>query len=310
MIIIERKLQKIIEKYLIFLKIEKRLTKNTIISYQNDLNSFIKLISQIIDQELTTKNIEKISLNNFRQWIILLKERKFSSSSIIRSTSSVKNFFLFLENKYQIINPNIKNLKSLKSEKTLPRAIDKIDIDSIITSIKEFNKYEWCNKRDLALLTLIYGAGLRISESLNITKKNIINQNNLYIIGKGGKERIIPILPIIQDRIRDYLNYCPFDIKENEEIFKGVRGGRYHATLFQKLIQNIRNYLNLPANTTPHSLRHSFATHLLESGGDLRSIQELLGHKSLSTTRRYSKVDKNRLFKIYEQAHPRNEGSE
>lgn len=306
MIIIEQKLQKIIEKYLTFLKIEKRLAKNTVIAYQNDLNSFIQLMSEIMGQKITTTNIEKISLNNFRQWIILLKEHDFSSSSIIRATSSIKNFFLFLENRHQIINTNIKNLKSIKSEKTLPRAIDKIDIDSIIISIKEFNKYEWCNKRDLALLTLIYGAGLRISESLNITKKNIINQNNLYIVGKGGKERIIPILPIIKDRIKDYLEYCPFDIKENEEIFKGIRGGKYHAALFQKLIQNIRNYLNLPGNTTPHSLRHSFATHLLESGGDLRSIQELLGHKSLSTTRRYSKIDKNRLFKIYEKAHPRN----
>ena len=298
MLKIDQELQKITKKFLNFLKIEKRLAENSIISYQNDLNSFFSLIAKITLKEINIKILENLTLNQFREWIILRKEKEFSTSSTIRATSTVKNFFLFLERKYQIKNPNIKNLKTLKSEKTVPRAIDKIDIDSIISSIKEFNKYDWCNKRDLALLTLIYGCGLRISEALNITKKDILNQDILYIIGKGGKERIIPILPIITKRINDYLAHCPFDIYSNEALFRGIRGGKYHATLFQKLIQNIRNYLNLPENTTPHSLRHSFATHLLESGGDLRSIQELLGHQSLSTTRRYSKVDKNRLFKI------------
>jgi len=306
MLKIDQELQKITKKFLNFLKIEKRLAENSIISYQNDLNSFFSLIAKITLKEINIKILENLTLNQFREWIILRKEKEFSTSSTIRATSTVKNFFLFLERKYQIKNPNIKNLKTLKSEKTVPRAIDKIDIDSIISSIKEFNKYDWCNKRDLALLTLIYGCGLRISEALNITKKDILNQDNLYIIGKGGKERIIPILPIITKRINDYLAHCPFDIYSNEALFRGIRGGKYHATLFQKLIQNIRNYLNLPENTTPHSLRHSFATHLLESGGDLRSIQELLGHQSISTTRRYSKVDKNRLFKIYEEVHPRN----
>ncbi len=264
------------------------------------------MISNIIGKKINIKDLENISLNQFREWIILRKEKKFSTNSTIRATSSIKNFFLFLERRYQIKNYNIKNLKSLKSEKTIPRSIDKIDIDSIIASIVEFNKYEWCNKRDLALLTLIYGCGLRISEGLNITKKDILYQENLYVIGKGGKERIIPILPIIKEKINDYLTHCPFEINQDDAIFRGARGGKYHATLFQKLIQNIRNYLYLPSNVTPHSLRHSFATHLLESGGDLRSIQELLGHESLSTTRRYSKVDKNRLFKVYEDAHPRN----
>jgi len=306
MISIDSELQKITLKFLNFLKIEKRLSKNTLISYQNDLNSFFSLISEICKNTINCPILENLTLNEFRSWIILRKKKEYSSSSTIRATSTIKNFFLFLDQKYQIKNPNIKNLKTLKSEKTVPRAIDKIDIDSIISSIKEFNRYEWCNKRDLSLLTLIYGCGLRISEALNVTKKDILNQDNLYVIGKGGKERIIPILPIIQERINDYLSHCPFKIYPNEAIFRGIRGGKYHATLFQKLFQNIRNYLNLPENTTPHSLRHSFATHLLESGGDLRTIQELLGHKSLSTTRRYSKIDKNRLFKIYEKSHPRN----
>lgn len=299
-------LQEIIDNFLNFLKIEKRLAENSIKSYENDLKSFITIISKITNTNLITSDLENLTLNDFRNWILWRKEHDFSDNSTIRATSTIKNFFLFIEAKYQIKNPNINNLKSLKTAKTLPRSIDKIDINSIIESIAAFNKYEWCCKRDLALLTLIYGAGLRISESLNISKKDISQQDNLWIKGKGNKERLIPILPIIKNRINDYLKSCPFDINDKEPLFKGIRGKKYHPTLFQKLIQNIRNYLNLPDNVTPHSFRHSFATHLLESGGDLRSIQELLGHKSLSTTKRYSKIDKNRLFNIYKNCHPRN----
>jgi integrase/recombinase XerC len=170
--------------------------------------------------------------------------------------------------------------------------------------LKGFNKEHWCYLRDLALLTLIYGCGLRISEALAVTKDDL-HDDYLKVLGKGSKERILPMLKIVKERIDDYLKNCPYGFASSNPIFLGARGGNYHPTLFQALIRRIRKSLQLPDSVTPHAFRHSFATHLLESGGDLRSIQELLGHSSLSTTQRYTKVDKKRLLDVYANLHPR-----
>jgi integrase/recombinase XerC len=212
----------------------------------------------------------------------------------------LRSFFKFLNRHQFIANGEISKVKTPKLAKPIPKAIDKIDIDSITDLIKEFSKTDWTIKRDLALLTLIYGSGLRISEALSITSNHLDGSGVLIITGKGGKQRMVPILPITKQKIDEYLAIMPHKINGNDPIFLGLRGKKYQPASFEKLIQNIREYLSLPSTITPHSFRHSFATHLLENGGDLRTIQELLGHSSLSTTQRYTKVDKKRLLEVYQ----------
>jgi integrase/recombinase XerC len=296
----------IINDFLLYLASEKRYSKNTIISYKTDLSSFTKFLSSYHEKITDLSAFDNLTVQDIRAFLANRNLKDLSNRSNARAVSVLRSFFKYLNNNDKTKNNIVKNIKSPKIIKSLPKSVDAIDIEKIMKLLKNFNKYNWCYKRDLALLTLIYGCGLRISESLSITKTNLQNKDFLIITGKGSKERMIPILKIVKKRINDYLNECPYGIAPNETIFLGVRGGKYHPTLFQELIRKIRKSLNLPENITPHAFRHSFATHLLENGADLRSIQELLGHSSLSTTQIYTKVDKKRLLDIYSQKHIRN----
>ena len=194
-----------------------------------------------------------------------------------------------------VINGEFERIKTPKIGKYLPKAVDEVDINKIISAINDLKKPEWEKKRDLALTTLIYGCGLRISEALSLRKLDLLSGDSLILKGKGGKERMVPILPIIQKRVKDYLDLCPHKVENKDLVFLGTKGGLYHGRTFRKLLSDLRRVLNLSETITPHAFRHSFATHLLESGGDLRMIQDLLGHSSLSTTQRYIKVDRDRL---------------
>jgi integrase/recombinase XerC len=297
-LIANQELKSLIDDFLNYLSLEKRYSPNTIIAYQTDILYFLKFLKE---KDLITKSdLENLTIHNFRSWLAFRRQENFSNSSTARAFSSIKNFFRFLSENKIIKNLAIENVKTPKLSKPLPKSVDKIDIDEISKAIAEFSKEGWIFKRDLALLTLIYGCGLRISEALNITKNHFSENQMLKIKGKGGKERMVPVLQVVRQRIDDYLQAVPHQIKGDEAIFLGLRGKKYQAALFEKLIQKIRQYLDLPESVTPHAFRHSFATHLLESGGDLRTIQELLGHSSLSTTQRYTKIDKKRLLDVYE----------
>ncbi len=172
-------------------------------------------------------------------------------------------------------------------------------------SAAEFTREGWQKKRDTALLVLIYGCGLRLSEALGLSRGEAPSGEALTVTGKGGKTRQLPVLPAVHEAIADYLAACPYAAGGEHPLFVGARGGPLHPRLVQKQMEALRGYLGLPATATPHALRHSFATHLLGAGGDLRAIQELLGHASLSTTQRYTSVDTERLLAIYDDAHPR-----
>ncbi|MFT7098730.1 MAG: integrase/recombinase XerC [Rickettsiales bacterium] len=288
-----------VSDFLIYLSAEKRSSIHTIKSYQNDISYFFLFFKNHSNSLITKTVLENLTLQDFRSWLSYRHEKDLSNSSTARSISCLRSFFKFMNRHQIVINHAIENLKTPKLKKPIPKAIDKIDIDSIISLVGEFSKTEWSKKRDLALLTLIYGSGLRISEALSLTK-NHLNEGFVVMTGKGNKQRLVPILPIVSQRIDDYLAILPHKIGNDDPIFLGLRGKKYQAASFEKLVQNIREFLNLPNSVTPHAFRHSFATHLLESGADLRTIQELLGHSSLSTTQRYTKIDKKRLLEVYE----------
>ncbi len=298
-IVTNEEVKNLVDDFLVYLTNEKRCSDHTIVSYHTDIFYFFSFLKNNSNYLVDKKKLESLPIQDFRSWLVFRKEQNFSNSSTARAISCLKSFFKFLSRHKIITNQAIENLKTPKLGKPVPKAVDKIDIDAIINLIGEFSKEIWLQKRDLALLTLIYGSGLRISEALSLTKSHLNNNGVVIITGKGNKQRMVPILPIIQNRIDEYLAILPHKINNNEPIFLGLRGKKYHPAMFEKLIQHIREFLNLPNTITPHSFRHSFATHLLESGGDLRTIQELLGHSSLSTTQRYTKIDKRRLLEVY-----------
>jgi integrase/recombinase XerC len=301
----DNKAQNLTEEFLVFLASQRRASNHTLIAYRTDIGYFFAFLQERFNALVSVEILEKLTIHDFRSWLAKRSNEEFSFTSTVRALSCLRSFFAYLNGNKKISNNVIKDLKRPKTAKSIFKAVDEIDIKAIMKLVKQFNKEEWCFKRDLALLTLIYGAGLRISEALSVTKNHLINSDSLIITGKGNKQRMVPMLAIIKDRIDDYLAACPYQLDFDQPIFLGSRGKKYQATLFQKLISQIRKYLQLPDTVTPHAFRHSFATHLLEAGGDLRVIQELLGHVSLSTTQRYTKIDKKRLFEIYKKTHPR-----
>ena len=175
----------------------------------------------------------------------------------------------------------------------------------MINTIGDNARIDWIGARDTAVVTLLYGCGLRISEALGLTGAAHPMPDILRVKGKGGKERLIPVLPAARDAVAKYASLCPFDLSATDALFRGARGGPLNARLIALVMEKTRAQMGLPATATPHALRHSFATHLLAAGGDLRAIQELLGHASLSTTQAYTSVDAARLMEVYDRAHPR-----
>jgi len=298
-IITNEEVRDLVDDFLVYLASEKRCSDHTIVSYHTDIFYFFSFLKNHSNTLVDKAKLESVTIQDFRSWLVFRKEQNFSNTSTARAISCLKSLFKFFNRHKIIANKEIENIKPPKLGKPIPKAVDKIDIDSIVDLIGEFSKEEWLKKRDLALLTLIYGSGMRISEALSLTKNHLNNNGVVVITGKGNKQRMIPLLPIVEKRIDEYLAALPHQINNNEPIFLGLRGKKYQAAAFEKLIQNIREFLSLPDTISPHSFRHSFATHLLEAGGDLRTIQELLGHSSLSTTQRYTKIDKKRLLEVY-----------
>ncbi len=293
----------LIEKFLRFIEVERGYSWNTIESYRTDIFYFVDFLfrekSGLVDKE----KFESLTLHDFRKWLSSRLDNHTNTSNA-RAIASLRSFFRFLNQNNLLQNKEITKIKTPKIAKPIPKAVDEIDIKKIITTIHEIRKSEWQAKRDVALLTLIYGCGLRISESLSVSRRSLESPQMLIVTGKGKKQRMIPLLPVIKEKISEYLAVCPFkelvDKNPTQVIFFSPKGKVYTRRDFNGLIQKIRRKLNLSENITPHSFRHSFATHLLEAGGDLRSIQELLGHENLSTTQHYTKVDKSRLLSVYE----------
>jgi integrase/recombinase XerC len=289
----------LIGKFLRFLEVEKKYSNHTLNSYRTDIFYFVDFIYRDKGQIVGKSNLESLTIHDFRKW---LSERLSNhvNSSNARALAALRSFFAFLNRNNFLKNSEIKKIKTPKIAKAIPKSVDQIDIEKIFAEIAKIQKIEWQFKRDRALLSLVYGCGLRISEALAVSKKSLENSQTLIVTGKGKKQRMVPLLQVVKNRIDEYLSACPFKLLYDQPIFLSLKGASYTRRDFSGLILKVRKNLNLADTITPHAFRHSFATHLLEAGGDLRTIQELLGHENLSTTQRYTKIDKTRLLSVYE----------
>ena len=282
----------------------KKLSQNSVISYKNDLSKFFMFFQDYIEKNIGLKEIESIKISEFRSFLTYRRNSEISSNSIARNISALKSFFRFLIKNNKIKESSVFNLKSPKLKKSLPRPINVDLAIQVIKQAEEIEDEKWIGLRNKAILILLYGCGLRISEALSLNYDDVQNEDHILIKGKGEKERIVPMMPYIKKGIENYLEACPKEIISGEALFIGKRFSRLSPRIIQYALEKIRTALSLPETATPHALRHSFATHLLDSGGDLRTIQELLGHSSLSTTQKYTKVETSKLLDIYKKSHP------
>lgn len=282
----------------------RNLSDNTLISYKNDIEKFLIFSKDHFGGNLSIRDLDSMQISDFRSFLSFLRNRGIGNTSIARMISSLKSFFNFLVKNEKIKNSTIQSLKSPKAKKSLPRPIS---ADLAIEAIKysqEIEKEKWVGLRNKSILMLLYGCGLRISEALNLNYDDINENEYLVIRGKGNKERLVPLMEFIKREIKEYIKECPKGFENGDPLFLGKRMNRLSPRIIQYTLEKIRHNLSLPETATPHALRHSFATHLLDSGGDLRTIQELLGHSSLSTTQRYTKVETERLYEAYSKTHP------
>ena len=289
----------IIEPWIKHLEMMRGFGINTLSAYKRDVLDFLKFCNN--------EKYDFLSPNKhvIREYLFNLSKRKLSRPTVARRISSLKNFFKFLL-KDKIISPlDVSIFKSPKLKRSFPKSIDSNLVTKALFSLIDKKNDVWINLRDRAVMLLLYGAGLRISEALSLKKKDAPRGDWLRVLGKGNKHRDVPLLPIICDGVKDYLDLCPFDVQEESPLFLGKRGGALSPRIIQRRVENLRYELGLPSHTTPHALRHAFATHLLSEGADLRAIQQLLGHSSLSTTQRYTDVNEAELLSLHKAIHPR-----
>ena len=280
-------------------------SSNTLVAYRRDVLDFLSFLTIHSGNKNGASQLDSIDQVSMRSWIAENRRSGKTSRSIARQLSSVKSFYKWFAKRRGIDPTMVLITKAPKFQKKLPRALSKEAAKEISQSIDLTDNEPWVIARDTAVILLLYGCGLRISEALSLKYSEMPLTDTLKIQGKGDKFRIIPILQIAREAVENYLNTLPFTLNGNDNIFRGVRGGNLNSRSIQLVMKLIREKLGIASNATPHSLRHSFATHLLTSGADLRSIQELLGHSSLSTTQIYTSVDSSRLMDVYSKTHPK-----
>jgi len=278
---------------------------NTITAYQGDVGEFLSFMTLHHGAPQGLAALERISVADMRAWMAQARAGGVGARSLARKLSAVKSFYRWLAEREGFEPTAVLSTRSPKFQKKLPRPLTEDAARAMIDTVELQSATGWVAARDVAVVTLLYGCGLRISEALGLTGADTPLPNVLRIVGKGGKERIIPVLPAAREAVDTYVRLCPYPTRPDDPLFRGVRGGPLYARSIQGAMAQARMQLGLPASATPHAMRHSFATHLLAAGGDLRAIQELLGHASLSTTQAYTAVDSARLMEVYNRAHPK-----
>ena len=283
---------------------ERRLSANTLEAYRQDVFSFLHFAAGHKGSEVSHRTLSAMEIGDFRAWLSHLAAQAHVAQSRARALSALRNFYKFLDRRGTLHNAAIATIKSPKLPQSLPRPLTETDAGRLLVEAGNTDE-AWLGLRDRALLTLLYGSGLRISEALGLAQRDIAQDGMLRVTGKGNKQRLVPLLPITTAAIHAYVAACPYKIANDWPLFLGAKGERLNAGVAQRRMRELRRLLQLPDTATPHALRHSFATHLLANGGELRAIQELLGHASLSTTTRYTEIDAERLMDVHARAHPR-----
>ncbi|WP_394691552.1 tyrosine recombinase XerC [Hoeflea sp.] len=294
------------QRWLAQLTEERRLADKTAEAYERDLRQFLGFLTLHLGGPPKISDLADLRPLDLRAFMAERRREGAGARTLGRGLAGVRSFLRHLERKGLANAAGAAATRAPKQPKSLPKPLSARDARRVIDADLQLSDEPWIAARDAAVLTLLYGCGLRISEALGLTRNDIPRDGEtLRITGKGGKTRIVPLLPIARSAINDYLELCPFRPAADAPMFRGARGGPLQPAIVQKAMRALRSALDLPDTATPHALRHSFATHLLAGGGDLRTIQELLGHASLSTTQVYTGVETSRLLEIYDRAHPR-----
>lgn len=279
--------------------------QNTVEAYRRDVTRYLRFLSAHHGGSEGIAALARTTQTDLRAWMAEERSRGLSPRSLSRALSAVKGFTAWAADRTGADATTVLSARGPKFRRKLPRPLSEDGAREILTEIGSDAREDWIAARDIAIATLLYGLGLRISEALSLTGADHPLPATLHITGKGGKTRPVPVIPAAARAVSDYVTLCPHDLQPDAPLFRGARGGPVNPRLIQAAMERARLRLGLPASATPHALRHSFATHLLSAGGDLRAIQELLGHASLSTTQAYTAVDAARLMEVYEKAHPR-----
>ena len=283
---------------------ERRASPNTLRAYGDDVSRFLAFQRGHLGGTVGEKALANLRAADIRAFIAARRSEGLGGGGVQRALAAVRSFYRFLARENILENANPRAIRTPRQKRGLPRPLSEIDAARVIDEAGEHD-VEWLGARDAALLTLLYGAGLRISEALSLKRGDVPLSETLTILGKGRKERMVPVLPLLREAIGFYAGKIPFGGGPGTPLFLSRRGKPMSPREAQGLMQRLRGALGLAESATPHALRHSFATHILAGGGDLRSVQELLGHASLSTTQTYTEIDMRRLMETYEAAHPR-----
>jgi integrase/recombinase XerC len=298
-----------IENWLTHLGAERRYSPKTLEAYRRDVEQFLDFLTEHLGGRPSLKDLTALTPADVRAFLARRRAEGIGSRSLMRTLAGLRGFARYLERNGKGRVAALSAVRAPKIGKTLPRPLPVTAARRIADSElhADENAAPWIHARDAAVLALLYGSGLRISEALGLTRAEVGSgaRDAITVTGKGRKQRMVPVLPQVQTLIAEYVALCPYDLPADGPLFVGAKGGPLSPRIVQLAMARLRGALGLPETATPHALRHSFATHLLARGGDLRAIQELLGHASLATTQIYTEVDAERLIEAYRNAHPR-----
>ncbi len=305
-----------LEKWQDWLIHEKALSRHTFRAYTGDVERFLIFLRAHKDEPPSLRTLSETEISDFRAWLSRRQMKGNGNATRARAVSSVRNFLAWLDRQGIAHTPSASLIRTPKLPHKLPRPLTENQSKTLLEHAADLARQDWIGARDIALFTLLYGCGLRIDEALSLNLSQAPDSANedknededageLRVRGKGNKERIVPVLPLVKKALAEYLALCPYPDTPDRAIFLGSRGKRLNQGVAQRAMRDLRKSLNLPETATPHALRHSFATHLLQNGANLREIQELLGHASLSTTQRYTELNAAEMLKIYKNTHPR-----